>query len=229
MADRPDSLARLRADLARLGGQVQQLQAAVAATTELAGAIDDLGTRVERLADQLDPPGAGPAVGRPPEVTSWLDIRPERAPAALADLARWIATVLAYHRVVDHLQPCWYRHPGLVQVLLDVRAAWLVAYREPAGGGVPAALDWSQRHLPHLERQVQEALGRCSDGRHEPAAAPVPIADEPALHGYALWWATDRRPATEPAPPAPAPGVPRPRKAPGPEPARRPASDPGAV
>lgn len=214
VAGGPDSLVRLRADLARLGGQVQQLQGAVVAAAE--------------LADQLNPPG-GPATG-PPEVATWVDIEPDQAPAVLVELARWIAAVLGYHRVADHLHPCWYRHPGLVQVLLDVRAAWLAAYRDPAGGRVPAALDWWQRHLPQLERQARELLGGCSSARHEPAGPPR-VGSESVLRGYARWWAADRNPATEP-PPAPT-AVPRPREAPGSpltdRPADRPASEPGAA
>lgn len=226
VAGGPDSLARLRADLARLGAHAQQLQAAVATAAD--------------LADQLNPPG-GPAAGPPPGgAPTWVDIEPDQAPAVLVDLARWIAAVLGYHRVAEQLHPCWYRHPGLVQALLDVRVAWLAAYRDPAGGRVPAALDWWQRHLPQLDRQVRELLDRCSSGRHEPAGLPPRVGGESTLRGYALWWAADRNPATEPPSPAPAPGppdpeaagghgVPRPREAPGTRPADRPATEPGAA
>lgn len=202
MADRPadpattpgDSMARLRTDLTRLAAQVADLQVGVAAAGELAGAIDELGTRVERLADQLDPPGSPVA----PEPVAWVDLPADRAAAALVELSGWMSTALAYHRVTSFLYPCWYRHPGLVQVLLDARLAWLAAYREPGPGRVLAALDWSQRHLPHLEQRVRELLGRCSGVRHEPVAAASPAVTEEDLRRYARWWALDRDPATEP-------------------------------
>jgi hypothetical protein len=196
MAGKPDtSLSDLRAEVARLAERVARLQAAVGAAVDLADAIDELGTRVEQLASQLTE-GYEPG----PEPVAWVDVGIDRAPAVLADLAGWVSTVLAHHRVVGYLHPCWYRHPALVQVLLDGWAAWLHAYRDPAGGRVLPALDWSGRHLPHLEQQVRDQLGRCSSVRHEPLSESVPAISEADLRAYAHWWATDRTPAREPPP-----------------------------
>jgi hypothetical protein len=63
---------------------------------------------------------------------------------------------------------------------------------------VLAALDWSQRHLPHLEQQVRDLLGGCSSVRHQPAAVPMPDVAQADLREYAEWWASDRDPRTEP-------------------------------
>jgi hypothetical protein len=173
----------------------------VTAAVELAGAVDQLGARIEQMggggASQRGAGGemlSAPPGPMPPAPVAWVDVAPDRAPAVLVALAEWLSAVLAHHRVVGYLQPCWYRHPGLVQVLLDARTAWLAAYRHPASGRPLAALDWSGRHLPHLEQRVRELMGRCSSVRHEPPAESMPATREADLRAYAHRWATRRTP-----------------------------------
>lgn len=193
--DPATELTLLRTELNRLATRVARLEAAVTAAVELASAIDQLGARVEQLADQRDPGRAGRVSPVPdPAPVAWVEVAPDRAPAVLVELAEWLSAVLAHHRVVGYLQPCWYRHPGLVQLLLDARTAWLAAYRTPSAGRPLAALDWSGRHLPHLEQRVRELMGRCSSVRHEPPAESVPVTREADLRAYAHRWAASRTP-----------------------------------
>jgi hypothetical protein len=108
-----------------------------------------------------------------------------------------MGTVLAYEtRTLQLLRPCWYRHPAVVQTLLDVSAAWRSAYRH-ADTEAPR-LEWAQRHLPHLEDRMVRYLRQCTSIRHDPEPMAPPRLDPDQLRTYLTWWTGDRVPATEP-------------------------------
>lgn len=128
-----------------------------------------------------------------------MDMDPHQAHQALERLREWMGDVLAYEvRAAQLLRPCWYRHPAVVQTLLDVSAAWTRAYRG-ADTEIPG-LEWAQRHLPHLEERLARDLRQCTSVRHDPESVALPRPAAAEVHAYLAWWTGGRDPATEPGP-----------------------------
>lgn len=172
--------------------------------------IEDRLARLEQqvnlLADELlEHLSTVPRTAAPPppptSATAWVDMGAAQATAELKRLREWMSTVLVHHpRTMAILRPCWYRHPAVVQMLLDTRAAWIRAHR----GQNPEllwALDWWQRHLPQLDQALSSEMGHCTSVRHDPDQVPSPAADEKEVQAYLDWWGTDRRHETEPPSP----------------------------
>ncbi len=183
-----ESVAVLRAELARLADRVEGLEA-----------IQD---QVEALADQL----SEDSHTRPPhraekDAVAWQDLDSDAARCVFNELREWMTSVLVHHpRVGEALRPCWYRHPAVVQVLLDTYAGWNRAYRSPGrSDSVLWALDWSQRHLPHLEQFLARDLAQCTQVRHDPDHVPMPRMDESDVESYIAWWTRDRTRVSEPS------------------------------
>lgn len=127
---------------------------------------------------------------------AWVDMDHGQARVELTELRSWMSTVLVHESVTEMLRPCWYRHPALVQTLLDVRLAWTHAYR--AEGDHALALDWAQRHLPHLEERASTILRQCTSVLHDPDPLTLPDLDEHEVAGYLTWWTAERARRTEP-------------------------------
>jgi len=129
----------------------------------------------------------------------WVDLDgPDRARRVLGELRAWMDTVLVHEpQVIELLRPCWYRHPGLVQTLLDVQAAWHLAHRAGRSEAAAAdrALELTERHLPHLETRLSRLLAQCTSVRHDPPEADLPRPDEDEVSAYLDWWTGQR---TEP-------------------------------
>ncbi|WP_152529313.1 hypothetical protein [Nocardiopsis chromatogenes] len=171
-------------DLSRITGELGGLRERVSALEEVRDQVDRL---ADRILDGPDRPLPVPADGAC--VVSWFDLRPEQARQVLDDLSSWLRDVLShYSGAAALLFPCWYRHPALVQDLLDLRSAWLLAYRAPTDGAAARdALDWSERRLPLFQERASSELSRCNGVRHSPEtiAIPVPTREEADayLHG----------------------------------------------
>ncbi|WP_344165648.1 DUF4913 domain-containing protein [Nocardiopsis rhodophaea] len=169
-------MATLKAELARLADRVDGLES--------------IREQVEMIADQMlaEAEKTQAAQGHNDDVTpvAWIDLDADQALSVFRDLMQWMDVVLVHHTpVTETLRPCWFRHPAVVQVLLDVRAGWLRAYRSPGrSDAVLWALEWSGRHLPHLEQFLARELGRCTTARHDPDRVPMPRVDECDVRAY---------------------------------------------
>lgn len=194
--------------LAGLAREVEELQRTVVELQTLPKRLEDLANVVTRLAETTNTAAGG---NRPDEseATSWLDYPGDvdAARAVLADLAGWMAAIyLRYTDAAASLPECWAWHPGVVEELLWLQAAWQVAYRSDAASPALAG-DWHDRQRPGVVRRIKTVAGICSIENHQPGgdhhhdAAGVPLPDH--LDAIADWWTTNR----EAAPTAPA--VPR--------------------
>lgn len=132
----------------------------------------------------------------------WVDLDDaSQAHRTLDDLRAWMGTALVHEpQVIELLRPCWYRHPGVVQTLLDVRAAWVLAHRSdlPEAAATDRALEVTERHLPHLETRLARLLARCTSVRHDPPDIDLTRPDEGETAEYLTWWAGERTPDSEP-------------------------------
>lgn len=194
-----DEVRQLRADQEDCTARLQNLQEVVGnlieTTNELAGAQDE---------EEEPPP------------TAWVDAPADAAPVVLVELVTWMNEVLVHYPPIRNaMYPCWYHHPALVQLLLDVRAAWLMAYRHPKGEGkVLWALDWQERHMPHVRQEIGALMKGCSSVKHEPPKVDPVTPTEAALQAYGQWWATGREPGKEPQAPVKSPSSATPRQGP---------------
>lgn len=132
----------------------------------------------------------------------WVDLDDAgQAHRTLGDLRAWMGTALVHEaQAVELLRPCWYRRPGVVQTLLDVRAAWNVAHRSdlPETAATDRALEMTERHLPHLETRPARLLARCTSVRHDPPGNGPTRPNESEVAAYPPWWAGERTPDSEP-------------------------------
>lgn len=182
---------------------VTAVRAEIGDLAERVGSLEALREEVRALADEmlgeLQPEQAD---GEPIATVTWLDLTTDEAQKVFGELWVWMDTVLVHQaRVMELLRPCWYRHPAVVQALLDNRTAWLLAYRNPKGNGaVRSALDWTHRHVPDLERFLSRELARCTNTRHDPERVPLPRVDAQDARTYLEWWGGSRDPSTEPPP-----------------------------
>lgn len=193
------NVARLAAEVERLGREIASLTVRVDGLASDAAsndpdAFEELRSEIEAVARQLEAP-ASPS-GLPP--VAWLDVTVEQAPVVLAELSEWIGTVLVQYDLDGGIVPCWYRHPDAVQVLLDLRVAWLTTYRNPEGGKVLGALDWHQRFLPAARQYLKGLKSKCSDREHEMRRTSFVVDDE-AMRVFAQWWGSGRAREDEPA------------------------------
>lgn len=205
-ATAPRNLERLAAEVERLNRRLDDLSSAVdsvsnsrPAISDLADAFEELSQQVGVLTEQLMGEDEGPP--RLP-LTAWLDATAEQAPIILTELSEWIGTVLVQYDLDGGIVPCWYRHPDVVQVLLDLRLAWLTTYRNPEGK-VLGALDWHQRYLPAARQYLKGLKMKCSDRDHTMRKTSF-VVDPGALETYALWWGSGHELESEPdwVPPA---------------------------
>jgi len=155
--------------LAALPGAVSDLHDRVERIGELAGEVQDLADVVERLAEEPTDQ---------PRVIDLAHIAPDERAHRLTELAEWLRDVVypGWPWVQERLRPCWILHPGIVNDVLYLRAAYTAAYEDPAGRAHHAA-DW-RRWLIEVTLDVEETTRSC----------PQPGSGEwdPARHSVAL-------------------------------------------
>ena len=143
-----------------LEGRVQQLESALAQYDEL---LSELADGIERLTPQA--PGAAKSSG---STNGWTVWRAEQAllHARMDELRPWVAwlndTIAEAHCPRrSPLPPCWEDHPGAVEELLALHAAWCAAYLGDRDNDAMTA--WHDRWVgPALNRVLNGyALSSC--------------------------------------------------------------------
>ena len=78
----------------------------------------------------------------------------------------------------DSLQPCWYRHPDVLDELTALRAAWYAAYRDSAASAT-AAIEWHDRWLPGAMTRCKAAMKAlaCDKNGHQEPRKTTPFSD----------------------------------------------------
>jgi hypothetical protein len=191
------SVAALARDIEALRRSIDTLQ--IDKLPGLPARLDELAGLVTQLADTVNASTAS-AGG----VASWLDLPTEvdAAYPVLGELLTWMQVVyLRYPDAAAALPDCWLWHPDVIEELLCLMQAWLVAYRDDKAP-VSLAGDWHDRYRPGVVRRITSSAGRCSlenhqprDGQPLPSGPVVPVAG--AAEQIATWWATTR---TDPPP-----------------------------
>lgn len=115
----------------------------------------------------------------------------EVARELLNALVDWVEQVyLRYADAANGLPECWLWHPPVIEELLWLRHAWMLAYR---GENPPTALawDWHDRYRPGAVRRINRDYGRCSLHNHsdDSNAEPPRVIARPAVEELAAWWA----------------------------------------
>jgi hypothetical protein len=152
-----ESLAALAVQVAALRGQIAQVKqrldrAGLRGDLDLATRFEDL---AQTVADALDA-----AAPRGPAAPYWIGLDRQAYTARLADLRRWVDTVLRQHYSGYELRDCWPSHIHAVWELSTLAAAWHHAY----GGQRPdlaRALEFYDRRLPGTMRRITGITGKC--------------------------------------------------------------------
>jgi hypothetical protein len=182
--------------VAGLAREIDALRTDLSRLLRVPGRLDELAGLVAQLAEATATTHTSPGGG----VISWLDLpnQPDTAQQVLAGLVEWMARVyLRYPDAAASLPDCWAWHPDVIEELLWLWHAWLVAYHDEHAP-ISAAADFHDRYRPGVVRRITTAAGRCSLENHQPhhdhppqgAVVTVPLAD--AVGPIATWWATDR-------------------------------------
>ena len=175
-------IARLSTGVAALAGQVEEHFGGREAGDGEAGAAGE--------------GDSGESVSRTPRASAWVDMTENSAVDYLREVDEWVRLVGKSQNGSLRLQPCWPRHPAVVQMLSDLRTLWLTLYRSSAGGAWMLA-DWHLRYWPELSREVNSALQQCTPSKHE---KPFRVSEETitavARDAAAVAWGadTERRP-----------------------------------
>jgi hypothetical protein len=152
-----ESLAALAVQVAALRGQIAQVKqrldrAGLRSDLDLAARFEDLARTV---ADALDA-----AAPRGPAAPYWIGLDRQAYTAQLAELRRWVDTVLCQQYSGYELRDCWSSHIHAVWELSTLAAAWHHAY----GGQHPdlaRALEFYDRWLPGTMRRITGITGKC--------------------------------------------------------------------
>jgi hypothetical protein len=152
-----ESLAALAAQVAALRGQVRAInerldQAGLRADVNLAARFEDLAQTVADVLEDAAPRGRA--------APFWIGLDPDTYHARLAELRRWVDTVLRQHYGGYELADCWLRHRQVIWELSTVAAQWHRAY----GGTRPdlvMALEFYDRWLPGTMRRVAGITRTC--------------------------------------------------------------------
>jgi hypothetical protein len=152
-----ESLAALAVQVAALRGQIAQVKqrldrAGLRGDLDLAARFEDL---AQTVADALDA-----AAPRGPAAPYWIGLDRQAYTAQLAELRRWLDTVLRQHYSGYELRGCWPSHIHAVWELSTLAAAWHHAY----GGQHPdlaRALEFYDRWLPGTMRRITGITGKC--------------------------------------------------------------------
>jgi hypothetical protein len=152
-----ESVAALAAQVADLRGQIRVLnerldQAGLHADLNLAARFDQL---AQTVTDALDT-----AAPRGPAAPSWIGLDRDTHDTQLADLRRWIDTVLRQHYGGYELAECWPRHIHAIWELSTLAVEWHRTY----GGSRPDldhALEFYDRWLPGTMRRITGITRHC--------------------------------------------------------------------
>ncbi|MET8537248.1 hypothetical protein ABZV67_37010 [Streptomyces sp. NPDC005065] len=155
------------------------------------------------MSDALDNPASlWPAPATPPHEPQqwvWAAMEPSERRQRLRELAGWVDWLRRTFELHNHIPPCWYRHPPVVEHLTALYVGWLRTYAgERAAGRELAEGDWINT-LHNFTPRLQ--LAACASGRHQdppPLVAPPPGADE-AFEVYLLTADTTTAAAAHPA------------------------------
>jgi hypothetical protein len=152
-----ESLAALAGQVAALRGQVRAInerfdQAGLHPGLNLAARFEEL---AQTVADALE--GAAPRGAAAP---CWIGLDPDSHHARLAELRRWVDTVLRQHYGGYELADCWPRHIHAIWELSTLAAQWHRIY----GGTRPdlaMALEFYDRWLPGAMRRITGITRTC--------------------------------------------------------------------
>jgi hypothetical protein len=161
-------------DGARTAAGPSELQARLGAVEDqLDGLVEAAFILTERL-DHLDPAtAANPAAAPAPAPAAaeaaagawavrawwWPALDPDATAVAWQRLEAWVShALLARHpQHARVLLACWRVHPGVVDELTALRAAWHDAYTNPRAAPTAAA-DWLARRLPDTITRITAAF-----------------------------------------------------------------------
>jgi hypothetical protein len=152
-----ESLAALAVQVAALRGQITQInerldRAGLHGDLDLVARFEELARTVADVLDAAAP--RGPAVPR------WIGLDRQAFTAQLAELRRWVDTVLRQHYSGYELRECWSSHLHAIWELSTLAAEWQHAY----GGQRPdlgRALEFYDRWLPGTMRRVDSVTRGC--------------------------------------------------------------------
>jgi hypothetical protein len=152
-----EGLAALAIQVAALRGQIALINArldhaGLRGDVNLASRFEDL---AQTVADALEA-----AAPRGPAAPSWIGLDRDTYHARLADLRRWVDTVLGQHYGGYELPDCWTRHIHAIWELSTLAAEWHHTY----GGNRPdltRALEFYDRWLPNTMRRITDITRRC--------------------------------------------------------------------
>jgi hypothetical protein len=152
-----ESLAVLAAQVADLRGQVRAIderldQAGLRADLNLTARFEDL---AQTVADALEA-----AALRGPAAPYWIGLDADTYHARLAELRRWVDTVLRQHYGGYEIAECWPRHIHAIWELSTLAAQWRRTY----GGtrsDLAMALEFYDRWLPGTMRRITGITRAC--------------------------------------------------------------------
>jgi len=184
---RPDPVVHLAGEVAQLKAQVAELLEGAAGRAGDDGEIKTLRRTLVALArsvtelservDELTP--------KAPDVTAhafwWPDLTADAAEKAWGVLATWVEAVIV-ERYRQSIKPCWYRHPGAVDLLSATRLAWAAAYRTEASP--TAVAEWHDRWFPHLWKLVERETNSCTEREHRPGDMEPSVHDAAELQRF---------------------------------------------
>jgi hypothetical protein len=152
-----ESLAALAVQVAALRGQIAQVKqrldrAGLRGDLDLAARFEDL---AQTVADALEA-----AAPRGPAAPYWIGLDRQAYTAQLAELRRWVDTVLRQHYSGYELRDCWPSHIHAVLELSTLAAAWHHAY-DGQRPDLARALDFYDRWLPGTMRRIAHITRTC--------------------------------------------------------------------
>ena len=145
-----ESLADLAMQVAALRGQISLInarldQAGLCADVNLAARFEDL---AQTVADALE--ATGP---RGPAAPCWIGLDRDTHATQLAELRRWVDTVLGQHYGGYELPGCWPRHIHAIWELSTLAAEWHRTYSRKRPD-LTRALEFYDRWLPNTMRRI---------------------------------------------------------------------------
>jgi hypothetical protein len=152
-----ESLAVLAVQVAALRGQITQInqrpdRAGLRGDLDLALRFEEL---AQTVADALDV-----AAPRGPAAPYWIGLDRQAFGAQLAELQRWVDTVLRQHYSGYELRDCWPSHIHAIWELSTLAAAWNYAYDGPRPD-LARALEFYDRWLPGTMRRIAAITRTC--------------------------------------------------------------------
>ena len=152
-----ESLAALAAQVADLRGQIRALnerldQAGLHADLNLATRFEELAGTVADALDTASP--------RAPAAPYWIGLDRDIYHAQLADLLRWVDTVLRHQYGGYQLADCWPRHIHAIWELSTLAAEWHRTY-SGSRADLARALEFYDRWLPGTIRRITDITRTC--------------------------------------------------------------------